>query len=125
MMNCLAASAWASSLLLRHPRTPKVLGIPRLSKANAWEPDNTGCARSGHGLGSRRPKKHSATTCRIIAAHGPEGNSRSGNGEIARGVKYAHPPPGIEYQQIVISADNNFRPGRESELEIFVVLCIA
>src|SRR6516164_4490022 len=48
----------------------------------------------------------------------------SGRGEIVRRTHDAHAAPGVEHEQVIVTADDRLGSGREGELEILIVLWI-
>ena len=48
----------------------------------------------------------------------------SGRGEIVRRTHDAHAAPGVEHEQVIVTADDRLGSGRECELEILIVLWI-
>jgi hypothetical protein len=52
-------------------------------------------------------------------------NTGSGSGEIVHRTQDPHAAPGVEHKKIVIAANDDLGPSRESELQILIVLWIA
>src|SRR5215469_15645093 len=48
----------------------------------------------------------------------------SGRGEIVRRTHDAHAAPWVEYEQLIVTADDRLGSGREREFEILIVLWI-
>src|SRR5262249_55353853 len=65
--------------------------------------------------------KSGMTSLSSVNEFNQTGSSRS---EIVRRPHNAHPAPGVEHEQVIVTADDRLGSGRKCELEVLIVLWI-